>query len=155
MKIYLLIISLFVASMAQAQISKLDRLFEQYKEHKNVTSIKIGKPMFTMLNKMKISDTELEALKPLLSKVNSLKMLIMEGSNEPIKLEISEAIKHLNYEELLAINTEGNKIKIMAEAVQGEVLSNLLLSINADNDLIFIILDGGLRYDDINNMVKK
>ncbi|WP_156307116.1 DUF4252 domain-containing protein [Sphingobacterium endophyticum] len=153
MKTIMLIISLFMASMAQAQISKLDQIFEQYKEQKGVTSIKIGKPMFKMLNKMKINDADVETIKPLLNKINSIKMLVFENAGSAIQNEVSSAISNLRYEELLVVNSDGNKIRFLAEDVEGESLSNLLLSINSDDETVFMILDGSLKYDDINALV--
>lgn len=155
MKTVLLIISLFIGSIAQAQISKLDQIFEQYKEHSGVTSIKIGKPMFKMLNKMKISDSDVATIKPLLSKINSIKMLIFENAGSAVQNDVSTAIRNLKYEELLAINSDGNKIKFLAENVEGDFLNNLLLSINSDEETIFMILDGALKYDDLNALVEK
>lgn len=153
MKTFMLIISLFVASMAQAQISKLDQIFEQYKEQKGVTSIKIGKPMFKMLNKMKITDADVETIKPLLSKINSIKMLVFEDAGSDIQNQVSSAIGKLNYEELLVVNSDGNKIRFLAENTDGDFLSNLLLSINSEEETVFMILDGALKYDDINTLV--
>ncbi len=153
MKTLMLIISLLVASMAQAQISKLDQIFEQYKEQKGVTSIKIGKPMFKMLNKMNIGDTDIETIRPLLSKVNSIKMLVFENAGSAIQNEVTSAIGNLKYEELLVINSDGDKIRFLAENVDGDFLDNLLLSINSEGETIFMILDGSLKYDDINALV--
>ncbi|MGN5955760.1 DUF4252 domain-containing protein [Sphingobacterium lactis] len=153
MKTIMLIISLFFATLAQAQISKLDKIFEQYKEHKGVTSIKIGKPMFKMLNKMKLSDTDVDMIKPLLGKINSIKMLVLEGENKGIQTEVSNAIKNLNYEELMVINSDGDQIRFLAENVDGDFFSNLLLSINSEEDTIFMILDGSIKYDDLNALV--
>ncbi|MFZ4260888.1 DUF4252 domain-containing protein [Sphingobacterium sp. HJSM2_6] len=153
MRTVLIIVSLLIVSMAQAQISKLDNIFETYKEQKGITSIKIGKPMFKMLNKMKLNDSEVDVIKPLLGKINSIRMLIMEGENPELQAEVSKAIGKLNYEELMVINSEGNKIKFLAENVDGDFLSNLLLSINSEEDTIFMILDGTLKYDDLNALV--
>ncbi|GGE33053.1 hypothetical protein GCM10011516_33460 [Sphingobacterium cellulitidis] len=139
--------------MAQAQISKLDQIFEQYKEQKGVTSIKIGKPMFKMLNKMKINDSDVETIKPLLSKINSIKMLVFENAGSAIQEEVNSAIGKLKYEELLVINSDGDKIRFLAENTGGDFLSNLLLSINSDGETVFMILDGSLKYDDINALV--
>ncbi|WP_234993222.1 DUF4252 domain-containing protein [Sphingobacterium lactis] len=154
MKMFMLIIGLLMASMAQAQISKLDQIFEQYKEQKGVTSIKIGKPMFKMLNKMKLNDHDIETIKPLLGKINSIKMLIFEDGGTSIKDQVSTAIGRLNYEELMVVNSDGNKIKFLAEKVDGDFIDNLLLSITSDTDTLFLILDGSLKYDDINNLVQ-
>lgn len=64
-----------------AQKDNLDQLFEKYQETEGVTSIKIAKPMFNMLNKLNIADDELAQIKPLLSKINGLKILIIEKSD--------------------------------------------------------------------------
>ena len=153
MKTLMLIVSLFIASMAQAQISKLDKIFEEYKEQKGITSIKIGKPMFKMLNKMKLSDTDVDVIKPLLGKINSIKMLVLEGENPKLQGEVIKAIDNLKYEELMVVNSEGNKIKFLAEKTEGDFLSNLLLSINSEDETVFMILDGSLKYEDINALV--
>ena len=153
MKVFLLTISLFVATVAHAQIAKLDQIFEQYKEQKGVTSIKIGKPMFKMLNKMNIGDADIETVKPLLDKVNSIKMLVFENAGSAIQNEVSTAISNLQYEELLVINSDGDKIRFLAENVDGDFVDNLLLSINSDGETVFMILDGSLKYDDINALV--
>lgn len=155
MKTIMLICALLFAGIAQAQVSKLDDIFEQYKEQKGVTSIKIGKPMFKMLNKMNIDDADLETIRPLFSKINSIKMLIVEGSQPTLKNAVNNAVDNLKFEELMVLNSEGNKIKFLAKSVDGDLLNNLLLSIVSDEDTIFMILDGAMSYDDINNLVNK
>lgn len=155
MKTIMLICALLFAGITQAQVSKLDDIFEQYKEQKGVTSIKIGKPMFKMLNKMNIDDADLETIRPLFSKINSIKMLIVEGSQPTLKNAVNNAVDNLKFEELMVVNSEGNKIKFLAKSVEGDLLNNLLLSIVSDEDTIFMILDGAMSYDDINNLVNK
>lgn len=155
MKTIMLICALLFAGIAQAQVSKLDDIFEQYKEQKGVTSIKIGKPMFKMLNKMNIDDADLETIRPLFSKINSIKMLIVEGSQPTLKNAVNNAVDNLKFEELMVVNSEGNKIKFLAKSVDGDLLNNLLLSIVSDEDTIFMILDGAMSYNDINNLVNK
>ena len=80
MKKFLLIFALFFSHFfnVNAQKDKLDQLFEKYQESDGVTSIKIAKPMFKMLNNLNIGDSELDQIKPLLSKINGLKILIVE-----------------------------------------------------------------------------
>ena len=153
MKHLLIIVSLLCFSISQAQLSKLDQIFDQYKEGKGVTSIKIGKPMFSMLNKMKLSDNDLESIRPLLTNINSIKMLIVEGDTPELQSDVSKAINKLNYEELMVINSEENKIKFLAENKQSENINNLLLSIITDDSTIFMILDCRIKYDDISKLI--
>ena len=48
-----------------------------------VTSIKITKPMFRLLNNINIDDSDMDKIKPLISKMNGLKILIMEKPEKP------------------------------------------------------------------------
>ncbi|WP_270088310.1 DUF4252 domain-containing protein [Sphingobacterium sp. SYP-B4668] len=154
MKTTLFFICLCYLNIANAQIAKLDKIFEQYKEGKGVTSIKIAKPMFSMLNKLKLGDEELNQIKPLLANINSIKMLIVEDSEDKhLKSEVSKAFAALKYEELVSINSDGNKIRFLTESSQSDNLNNLLLSIVADDSVIFMILDGKVRYEDINKLI--
>ncbi len=129
MKKTIFIFALFFSffTTVNAQKDKLDQLFEKYQETDGVTSIKIAKPMFNMLNKLNINDSELDQIKPLLSKINGLKILIVEkpetkGTDEIKQLnmfqnlqsDISNSIKNLKYEELMTVNSKDNKIKFLS-----------------------------------------
>ena len=92
-----------------AQKDKLDQLFEKYQETEGVTSIKIAKPMFSMLSKLNIADDELAQLRPLLAKINGLKILIVEkpSATSPQNVEfkkltadIATSLKEMKYEEI-------------------------------------------------------
>lgn len=147
---------LLAATWTHAQVSKLDKIFDTYQEAKGVTSIKIGKPMFNMINKLNIGDSEMEQIKPLLTKINSIKMLIVEEDQDfQIQKEVKNAFAKINYEELMAIHSDGSRIKFLAEHTDDKVLNNLLLDISADGSTIFMILDGLISFDDINKLVEE
>ena len=160
----LIIFALFFSHFFQinAQKDKLDQLFEKYQETDGVTSIKIAKPMFSMLNKLNIADDELAQIKPLLSKINGLKILIIEKSdnkNQPqfqkLQSDISASIKAMKYEELITVNSKNNKIKFLsAEATDG-ILDNLLLNISADGNNMLMMLDGKISIDDVNKLINE
>ncbi len=160
----LIIFALFFSHFFQinAQKDKLDQLFEKYQETDGVTSIKIAKPMFSMLNKLNIADDELAQIKPLLSKINGLKILIIEKSddkNQPqfqkLQSDISASIKAMKYEELITVNSKDNKIKFLsAEATDG-ILDNLLLNISADGNNMLMMLDGKISIDDVNKLINE
>lgn len=156
MKAVLSMLMLLLATIASAQVSKLDDIFDTYQEAKGVTSIKIGKPMFNMLNKLNLNDSEMSQIKPLLSKINSIKMLIIEDNEHAnVKSEVKNAFSNIHYEELMAIHSEGSRIKFLAENVTDSVLNNLLLDISDEGSTIFMILDGRINYDDLNKLVEE
>lgn len=165
--IFVLLFSHF--SQTNAQKFKLDQLFEKYQEADGVTSIKISKPMFNMLNKLNIADEELSQIKPLLSKINSLKILIVEKpkvSTKPediqkegqflkLQSDISSSLKNMKYEELITVNSKDNKIKFLSSDAVNGILDDLLLSINSDGNTMLLMLDGKISMDDVNNLVNE
>lgn len=165
MKKLLLIFALFFSHFFQinAQKDKLDQLFEKYQETDGVTSIKIAKPMFNMLNKLNIADNELAQIKPLLSKINGLKILIVEKPGEQkfltqfqkLQSDISASIKSMKYEELMTVNSKDNKIKFLSSDATNGILDNLLLSINSDGNQVLMMLDGKISMDDVNNLINE
>ena len=146
-----------------AQKDNLDQLFEKYQETEGVTSIKIAKPMFNMLNKLNIADDELAQIKPLLSKINGLKILIIEKSDheknqskfQKLQSDISASIKAMKYEELITVNSKDNKIKFLSAETTNGILDNLLLSISADGTNMLMMLDGKISMDDVNNLINE
>ncbi|MGZ5273016.1 MAG: DUF4252 domain-containing protein, partial [Kaistella sp.] len=171
MKNLLVIIALFFSYFAvNAQKAKLDQLFDKYQETDGVTSIKIAKPMFNMLNKLNIDDSELDQIKPLLSKINGLKILILEKPEssdnavsdqkklnlfQNLQSDISNSIKNMKYEELMTVNSKDNKIKFLSSDATNGILDNLLLSINSEGNTVLMMLDGKISMDDVNTLVNE
>lgn len=143
---------------------KLDQLFDKYQEVEGVTSIKIAKPMFGMLSNLDLGDAELDQLKPLLSKINGLKVFIAEKPQDAgsvqgqklsqIKKDIRSYLSNLNYSEIMTMNSNGAKIKFLSAEEKNGVLDDLLLSIDSGGEEnILIKLDGRLSMDDINKII--
>lgn len=159
MKNVLIAIAFVCASVAYGQVSKIGQLFDQYQNSEGVTSIKIAKPMFQLLGQLKIEDGDMAKIKPLISKINSLKILIVEKNSDnevrfdKLQSELKSALKNLNYEELISINSEDSNIKFLAENTNSNVLNNLLLSISGEGETLFMILEGAISMDDISNLI--
>lgn len=145
------------------QKDRLDQLFDKYQEAEGVTSIKIAKPMFGMLSSLDLGDAELDQIKPLLSRIKGLKILIAEkpsdaGSRKGVASQVSRDIasylSNLNYSEIMTMNSSGAKIRFLSAEEKNGVLDDLLLSIdNGGKESILIKLDGQLSMDDISKLV--
>lgn len=150
------------------QRDKFDMLFDRYQEVEGVTSIKIAKPMFGMLSSLNIDDSQLDQIKPLLSKINGLKILITESPDKGntteghkindnisrLSKDISMYMKNLNYNEIMTVNNSGSKIKFLASDVKDGMLDDLLLSIDSGKgENILVMLDGKLSMDDVNKII--
>ena len=146
------------------QKDKVDQLFDKYQEVEGVTTIKIAKPMFGMLSSLDLGDAELDQIKPLLSKINGLKVFIAEKPQEgnsakghqlaQINKDIKSYLSNLNYSEIMSVNSNGAKIKFLSAEEKNGVLDDLLLSIdNGGEENILIKLDGKLSMNDINKII--
>ncbi|CAM3826889.1 MULTISPECIES: DUF4252 domain-containing protein [Sphingobacterium] len=158
MKGFLIVCLLLVASMANAQISKLDKLFEQYQGKKGVTTLKIGAPMFKLLGNLKIDDEDMQKITPLLKNVKSLRMLIVEdGEDKNLTSVIRSAVSNLKYEELMTLNSDGEDIRFLVENISAnsDILNNLLLTINGDGQNLFMILDGAIPLKEVTGLVNE
>lgn len=140
------------------QKNKLDQLFDKYQDVEGVTSIKIAKPMFGMLSNLNLGDAELDQIKPLLSKIDGLKVLITEntkGELANVNKEISSYLSNLNYSEIMSVKNAGSKVKFLSsEAKNDGTLDNMLLSIDSGGgESILVMLDGRLSMDDVNKII--
>jgi hypothetical protein len=150
------------------QRDKFDTLFERYQEVEGVTSIKIAKPMFSMLSSLNIDDSQLDQIKPLLSKIDGLKILITENPENAnttegrkvqdnlsrLSKDVSVYLKNLNYNEIMSVNNSGAKIKFLSSNAKDGMLDDLLLSIDGGKgENILVMLDGKLSMDDVNKII--
>ncbi|MGK6343863.1 DUF4252 domain-containing protein [Chryseobacterium sp. DT-3] len=150
------------------QRDKFDTLFDRYQEVEGVTSIKIAKPMFSMLSSLNIDDSQLDQIKPLLSKINGLKILITENPENAnttegrkvqdnlsrLSKDVSVYLKNLNYNEIMSVNNSGSKIKFLSSDAKDGMLDDLLLSIDGGKgENILVMLDGKLSMDDVNKII--
>lgn len=163
-KIFLLTAFIFAGFFnVQAQKNDLNVIFDKYQDQEGITSIKIAKPMFGMLSSLNIEDSQLDQIKPLLGKIDGLKILISEGGPDTLQLgkklaginrEISAYINKLNYSELMSIKSGGNKVKFLSSEAKNGMLDNLLLNIKGDDgENILVMLDGKLSMDDVNKII--
>lgn len=163
-KISIFIVLFLLSTNIFGQTEELNKLFDKYQDTEGVTSIKIAKPMFKLLNNLKIDNEELGKIQPLLAKVNGLKMLILEKSemsNNPnisggkIEKEIANSLKNMKYEELVTVNNKDAKIKFMTQDITSNVMDNLILNIVSEDSSVLMMLDGKISMDDVSKMMEE
>ncbi|MGC4128755.1 MAG: DUF4252 domain-containing protein [Bergeyella sp.] len=162
--VFAILLSCFNSLAAQKE--KLEQLFDKYQDTEGVTSIKIAKPMFGMLNSLDIKDSELSQIKPLLSKIQGLKILVIEqpedgDAEKPasfyqnLSKEILTSVNNLKYEELMTVNSKDSKIKFLTSDTANGILDNLLLNISSEGNTVLMMLDGKISMDDVNNLINE
>ncbi|QIG90377.1 DUF4252 domain-containing protein [Chryseobacterium sp. POL2] len=170
-KFSIILVLFFLSTNIFGQSEKINQLFTQYQDAQGVTTIKIAKPMFGMLNKLNIGDSELKKIKPLLKKIQGLNIMIMEKPTFPADLAaenvvplqnyetqrsaILSAISNLKYEELVTVNSRDNKIKFLASDATDGIFNDLLLNITTNDNTILMMLDGKISMDDVSNLIEE
>lgn len=155
MKNLIIIIALIFTSIVGAQQNKYQKFYSDFEDQEGITTISINKAMFNFLGSIEV-DEDIKELTPLFKKMNSIKMVIYDGKrNGDFKTKLKTEFKNLNLEELMSINNEGNKVKFFTDNPSSEVFKNLMLNISSEEELIYIILDGEIRAEDLGNMIKK
>lgn len=157
-KTFLNLLFIAFATLAQAQNKDLLKVFEKHQESKGVTSIKISKPMFKLIDKFNIKNSEFKNLKPLLNNVNSINLLEIEktlsnSDADKISQEINLNIKELKYQELASIKHETDKIKFLSKDTQSEKIQDLILSISKAKNDLFILIEGELNTQDVAELI--
>ena len=140
------------------QKTKIIELFDRYQNTEGITSIKIAKPMFSLLSQLDLQDAELETIQPMLGKIDGIRILIMEPSegkspsHANLRQGLISSIQNLNYEELITVNSNESKVRFLAADTKGDTLSDLLLSVTTGDNMVFLLLDGKISMEDVNNL---
>lgn len=173
MKQLLIIVAVFVSSATFAQ-KGVHAIFDKYQDVDGITSIKVERPMFNLLDKLNLHDQDIKKLQLLLGKINSINILIsgadklldhvadikpglvQQGAPPPgLQNEINTEVKKLKYDELVTINSGGRKIKLMAQNASGDVVHNLLLSITGSDQNVLMLLDGEISMNELNKFISE
>ncbi|WP_228458546.1 DUF4252 domain-containing protein [Chryseobacterium aureum] len=171
MKKIFFIIAIMLSSIAtsSAQTEKLDKLFQDFEKNGRVTSINIKKPMFKLLNTIDVDDAYIGKIKPILNEVEGLKILIIPKITFPDRLKdenlanikmnedktarVNNALKSLNFNELMSMSSDGTSMKFLAEEEKDNYLENLVFNVDSKEENIIFILNGKMKLSDVNKII--
>ncbi|WP_407401891.1 DUF4252 domain-containing protein [Chryseobacterium sp.] len=171
MKYILFLLTIFSTSfvLCSAQTEKLDEFFRNFEKSGKVTSIDIKKPMFSLLKSIDIDDDYIKNIKPILSQVDGVKMLILTKATYPERLKsenieieklnvqkvdrVNAALRKLDFEELMSANNNGSSIRFLAEGEKGGYLENLIFNIDSKEENIIFLLNGKIKKVDVDKMI--
>lgn len=169
----ILFISAFFALKSMGQNASFDRIFNQYQEAEGVTSIKISRAMFSMLNKLEVQDSSFAQIKPMLDRIRSIQILITDNTNFPdsvkptakmlalqqqnIRLsnQLTSALQGLKLEDLVMVNSRGSKVRLFTTRLNGETMVDLIMTVASRTKNIFMYLDGEVDMKQVNSFIQK
>jgi len=142
-KIAIIAASMLLSAVAFAQDGK--QIYNKYSDERNVSAVYISPAMFKMIGKlpdMEIADDDIN----LTQTVNSLTGFYLIDSenlsvNGNLKRDVERFVKSGNYEMLMEVKDDGEKVNIYTIG-KGDELTSLVFLASESDECTFISLEG-------------
>ncbi|MGD1319373.1 DUF4252 domain-containing protein [Chryseobacterium sp. 2R14A] len=115
----------------------------------------INVPMFLAkpyIKKALREDGESEEAIAMVKKVSKIKMMTVANGSEKLMKDYANYLKNENYEEWATIKHDGENVNIRVKQ-QGDMIKNMLITVNSKKDLVFVDVKGSFTADDISRMI--
>ncbi len=152
-KFSLLLLSLIMTLVMNAQPSGVEKLFNKYGGKDGFTTVKINKEMFELLGKIDKDDKDIQSL----AKIEYLRVLAVEDGNALKGVnfydEVMRTIDKSEYEELLRINESDTDVKILIRQAEDGTIHELLIVAGGegdDNALVYI--KGNIKLNELSGL---
>ncbi len=146
------IILLLIPFIGFSQL-KSEAIFDKYESQDNITSIIVTKHMFTLADSFIIDivekDNGLAPIQEILSKMESMKILLYEGSNK--ESSFNKELKQSIFDNYLSIDTAKNKDITFLIDKSSDIINEIVLI----SDNYYLFLEGNLTMKDVNNVITK
>lgn len=137
------IISIVIISVitvnSQAQVSAVDKLFNQYSEKDGFTTVYITQYMFSMFKDVNTDDKDFDNL---VKNLKSIRILAVDKENPPTGVnfytQIMKDLSVKDYKELMVIKEKGQDVKFLVKESNGKIAELLLIAGGRENALISI-----------------
>lgn len=155
-KIILLIIVALLPQFAIAQSDPVSSFFDKYEDSEGFTTVHISGRMFKMFMS-KEAPKEDETVKSVLSNLDGIRILAFGDDGDAPKSgkyyynQLMDNLPSRQYEELMIIKEEREKIKFMVREERGEV-RELLMVVGGDDTFVLISLNGIIDLDKISEI---
>ena len=143
-----------ISSFAIAQSTDLDQFFHKYEGKEGFTSVNVSEKLFSLCASALTSDPEMQSM---VDGFKSIKVLVYENaegtprSGEFYK-EASEAIPRSQYEELMTLNSEGEKVVMLGKLESEKVIDELLFLCDADGEFVLVSIIGKIDMEKISKL---
>ncbi len=95
---------------------------------------------------------ESEAAIAMVKKVSKIKMMTVANGSEAMLKDYANYLKDNNYEDWATIKHDGDNVNIRVKQ-KGEIINNMLITVNSKKDMVFLDVKGSFTADDISQMI--
>ena len=117
------------------------------------TSINV--PMFLakpIVKRALHEDGESEELINMISKVSDIKVMTIENGNKKMLKDYAKHLTDNDYEEWMTVKKENETNNFQAKQT-GEVIKKLLITVQSEEELVFVDISGKFTADDISRII--
>lgn len=155
MKKLILAVMMMLPVGLAAQSLTFGQIFDKYEGTEGYTIVNMGPEMLSQAAAMAGGEMDEESksqLNSVMKDVKSFRLLITENAAEQLLAEIDEVMAEGNYQPMVSINDEGEKVLILSSDKSGETGDKEMLLIVQDGaELVFMQILGKM---DISEMMK-
>ncbi len=110
----------------------------------------LAKPVIKKVLKEDGEDNE--EIIQMIKKVSKIKVLTVENGDRSMLKDFADYLNDNNYEDWATIKHAGDNVNIRVKQ-KGEMIRNMLITVNSDKELIFVDITGSFTADDISRMI--
>ena len=124
-------------------------------DYKDAKFTSINVPMFLakpMVKKAMREEGESEELINLIRKISDIKVMTVENGNKEMLTDFAKYLIRNNFEEWMSVKKENETVNFQAKQ-KGEVIKNLLITVNSGNELVYVDISGKFTADDISRII--
>ncbi len=99
-----------------------------------------------------LSDDDYEDIKPLLKKAKHVRILVFSENSEQMNMKFDRFIKRSQFEDVIKIKDDGDKIKIFVLEKEDRI-KEIVLEVSSDGDLVLLGLKTNLTQKDIDRLL--
>ena len=124
-------------------------------DYENAQFASFNVPLFLAkpyIKKALRDEGESEAAIAMVKKVSKIKMMTVANGSEKMLKDYANYLKNENYEEWATIKHDGENVNIRVKQ-KGDVIKNMLITVNSKKDMVFLDVKGSFSADDISRMI--
>lgn len=115
----------------------------------------INVPMFLakpFIRKALKEDENKEAVVDLVKKISKIKVLTVENGDQAMLADYAKYLNNNNYEDWATIKHDGDNVNVRVKQ-SGEMIKNMLITVNSNKELVFVDVRGNFTADDISKFI--
>ena len=142
------------ATIGFSQNVKIDEFFKKYEGQEGFTSVFVTEKLFALAASAVGSDPELHNV---VDGIKGIRILVYENTENNAKSgayynEFMSSVSTAQFEELMTVNSEGEKVKFLGKVTNGSIISEMLLVCDADGEFVMISIVGEIDMKDISKL---